>query len=351
MPKIKLKGANFVNVNLLRYKKVNSEVLVFSEIINSTELYPKDWENHDEQIMQIIYCIRHKAFDLIKNYKKRFEGNFTPLEIYNLYLLHHASRFCRYDDPEIEMDPRRLEYMWFTLSLMAKFLKTSNLEAPVRKLHNNHNLETVEIKTDTNIEIVARCDGVKYFAGCDGVKYFKVESIKNDRVIYLEDLPLDIWGSYLGDFGDVWVVLQDTYGNYYLQNPPVVFFNDGRWHSVNIVPGADIASISFIEVDQSGNQLLRVMVKQNNWNGFKILPQNSKNLATVRINVKTNISYSIKHLNKQKPCISCKITIDTNLPPIKDIDLPIEIQGFYTGIKCEAWIFLKDKYRRYYLQN
>jgi hypothetical protein len=48
----------------------------------------------------------------------------------------------------------------------------------------------------------------------------------------------------------VWVVLQDSHANYYLQNAPVKFLLNGRWRANNILPGHGICRINFVLVNR-----------------------------------------------------------------------------------------------------
>jgi hypothetical protein len=66
----------------------------------------------------------------------------------------------------------------------------------------------------------------------------------------------------------VWVVLHDTYGHYYLQDPPVTLTTDGNWHAKNLHIGHDIDEIIFVQVTQRGHQGFLQKVKDNDWGCF-----------------------------------------------------------------------------------
>ena len=82
----------------------------------------------------------------------------------------------------------------------------------------------------------------------------------------------------------VWAVLRDTYGHYYLQNPPVVINSDGSWRSTNLHLGHDILEIIFIKVTTNGDDHFLVKVKNNDWGAFDELPTGTEKLGSVSVN-------------------------------------------------------------------
>jgi class 3 adenylate cyclase len=113
---------------------------------------------------------------------------------------------------------------------------------------------------------------------------FTVDTLADNQMVRAADLPMRIEGRFQGrlDF-HVWVVLEDSYGNYYLQNPPVKFSNDGRWEARNVVPGLGIEVVDFVRVSDAGNGQFTQMVARHCWGAFLELPDESKMLASVRI--------------------------------------------------------------------
>jgi len=83
----------------------------------------------------------------------------------------------------------------------------------------------------------------------------------------------------------VWAVLQDTYGHYYLQNPPVSLQPDGNWHAKNIHLGDEIIEILFVKVTTSGNEHFLAKVKNHDWGAFDEFPLQTEKLRTVSIKV------------------------------------------------------------------
>jgi hypothetical protein len=84
----------------------------------------------------------------------------------------------------------------------------------------------------------------------------------------------------------VWAVLHDTYGHYYLQNPPVTLNPDGNWISKNLHLGHDIDEIIFVQVNQSEHEDFLQKVKNHDWGAFDALPAKIEKLGSVRVNVR-----------------------------------------------------------------
>lgn len=112
---------------------------------------------------------------------------------------------------------------------------------------------------------------------------FFVTAPVDGQVVRSKDLPLKVQGRYIRDPGLVWVVLQDTYGHYYLQNPPLQILSDGRWEATNVLPGPNIAFVHFVQVDKRGHRQFEQMVKQGAFGSFDRLPKASTILRSVRI--------------------------------------------------------------------
>jgi hypothetical protein len=79
----------------------------------------------------------------------------------------------------------------------------------------------------------------------------------------------------------VWILLGDSFGNYYLQNPPVILRRNGTWKATNIRPGMGITSINAVYVDTIGNKTFEEKVRNNNWAGFAQLPESARILNTI----------------------------------------------------------------------
>ena len=93
-------------------------------------------------------------------------------------------------------------------------------------------------------------------------------------------------GAYTGQNPPyVWVVLQDTIGQYYLQNPPVSFNPDGTWQALNVIPGLRIIEIAVVQVTSAGNALFEQKVSSGDFGAFPLLPEGSVKLAKVSVQV------------------------------------------------------------------
>lgn len=112
---------------------------------------------------------------------------------------------------------------------------------------------------------------------------FIVDTLAEGRPVDDEDLPLSIQGRYSGDPRPVRVILQDSYGNYYLQHPEIRFLAHGTWRAENILPGHGITSVHFVLVDPEAKEQFDRMVRQRQWASFKTLPSGSRVLRSIGI--------------------------------------------------------------------
>ena len=80
----------------------------------------------------------------------------------------------------------------------------------------------------------------------------------------------------------VWVLLGDKKENYYLQNPPVSFKNDGNWETT-IRPGKNLNKIIAVQVTNDGNDFFKEKVKNNEWDAFTELPEGSYKIYEIDI--------------------------------------------------------------------
>jgi len=123
------------------------------------------------------------------------------------------------------------------------------------------------------------------FAGCaesGPPTRFTVTTLHSGQVIL--HVPLEIDGTYesLGS-GLVWVVLEDSPGNYYLQSPPVQFTDDGKWVARNVRPLRGIIAVTFVSVTPDGNTTFQQMVRDQLFGAFSQLPEGSTTLHSVPI--------------------------------------------------------------------
>ena len=83
----------------------------------------------------------------------------------------------------------------------------------------------------------------------------------------------------------VWAILRDVYGHYYLQNPPVTLHSHGTWDANNIHLGHDIVEIIFVRVTAKGNDEFSRKVKHQEWGAFDEFPAGTETLGSVNIRV------------------------------------------------------------------
>lgn len=81
----------------------------------------------------------------------------------------------------------------------------------------------------------------------------------------------------------VWIVLSDSFGNYYLQNPPIHLREDGSWIGRNIHLGSGIIQIHTVLVTDEGDEEFRRKVSNNEWGSFNQLPNGSHILVSRNI--------------------------------------------------------------------
>ena len=70
-----------------------------------------------------------------------------------------------------------------------------------------------------------------------------------------------------------------------MQNPALFINPTGSWRATNIRPLRDIVLISFVKVDEEGDQLFKEKVNKSEWGGFKAedIPSNSEIVGSIEI--------------------------------------------------------------------
>jgi TIR domain len=114
---------------------------------------------------------------------------------------------------------------------------------------------------------------------------FYVDTLLDHSEVRDADLPLMIEGKYLGYVGvAVRVILEDSYQQYYVQNPEVKFLSDGgTWSATNILPGHGIMYVHFVSLDRAGKNFFDQMVERRAFGAFREMPAGSRFLQSVRI--------------------------------------------------------------------
>jgi hypothetical protein len=113
---------------------------------------------------------------------------------------------------------------------------------------------------------------------------FHVVTLPDRSAVRDEDLPLMIEGDYSGDMGAaVRVILEDSYGQYYVQNPEVKLLSDGTWRAMNVLPGHGIMYVHFVKLDDAAKRFFDQMVERHAFHAFREMPAHSEFLRSVRI--------------------------------------------------------------------
>lgn len=117
-----------------------------------------------------------------------------------------------------------------------------------------------------------------------------IDTSGKDQSLNFDELPVVIEGQYWPPYSEphVWVVLQDSQANYYLQSPPIHFLPDGRWVADNIIPGEGIIAIHLVKVGARGNSEFMHKVERREWGAFSNLPSDAKIIKSIQISLKTN---------------------------------------------------------------
>lgn len=112
---------------------------------------------------------------------------------------------------------------------------------------------------------------------------------EGDEFFYLQwgtITPITVRGkTQYGTNAKIWIVLTDAYNNYYLQNPALFINPTKSWRATNIRPLRDIVLISFVKVDEIGDELFKEKVNKGEWGGFKAedIPPNSEIVGSIEI--------------------------------------------------------------------
>jgi len=124
---------------------------------------------------------------------------------------------------------------------------------------------------------------------------FTTITLKNRQVLQnqqpvtipVAELPLTITGTYSSQgSGQVWVVVEDLYGQYYLQTPPVRFADggiDGQWRASNVDTNVGTTRIDFVYVTPQGNDTYQHRMDAKDFCSFTQLPNGYKLLLTINI--------------------------------------------------------------------
>ena len=141
-------------------------------------------------------------------------------------------------------------------------------------LPNRYIVADVRCTQDFNIERLRTSSGTSLIEDCDeaeGSASWKV------GLFSFGSLPLVARGTVSSSTENTyyWVVLEDQFGRFYIQNPAIRVEGD-TWSMSNIRPGKEIARIIFCSTDVDGNREFRRIVDANigtgRWPALDALP-------------------------------------------------------------------------------
>lgn len=341
-----VKDLSRIEADLLLRWKGNTDIRhVMQALLDADELCPEIWATDPDILLNLIYMVRQKVKSAFDNGSIR-ANDFSDYFAYLHYLAGHVTRFARLLDPELEMDPRQLDYMWLALSLLSKILGNPQLDQPVCTSPDGDQLSSAKLNV-----VVDSPPTSQENMESGTPRFFMVDSLRRNQVIYIQDRPLVVHGRYSGTFSRVWALLKDSYGNHYIQHPIVEFFTNGSWKSMNINPGQGITSILFVEVDGRADSVFQNKVDRADWGGFRSLPTGASILENIPITLPLE-QVGPDFINQEDtPADDCIIQVDTELTPYVVGTAPLRLQGSFKGMRRRAWIFLKDEYGHIYLQS
>jgi hypothetical protein len=127
---------------------------------------------------------------------------------------------------------------------------------------------------------------------------FRVEGLAryDGSPIHGQGLPTDLAGArfernvreplyarghaHLPQGAHVWVFMQGTDGEVYMQSPPVIVQGD-TWVAPNLRVGLQVAQIQFVQVDDAAQSQLSAKAGRQDWGALPQLPPGSVTLASI----------------------------------------------------------------------
>ncbi len=145
---------------------------LLGEMIFTEEFCRPKWEN-SHRVLRIIFALRQYALSLASSIFQEPCGEEKVFMIYRMYLIGHATRFCRLDDPLLRGIDHRMDYLWYTLSLMRQALGNKALSRPITSstLHFLNDME--------------KCGVVDFYWGRERRNTEKIAALNEDGTIRL----------------------------------------------------------------------------------------------------------------------------------------------------------------------
>lgn len=101
-----------------------------------------------------------------------------------------------------------------------------------------------------------------------------------------QGVPLTITGTYSPQgSGQVWAIVEDAYGQYYLQISPAQLDQGGQWTIAGINTAKGTTKIDFVYVTPQGSTIFDFMKDAKAFGAFTKLPNGSLKLKTLNIRV------------------------------------------------------------------
>ncbi len=113
---------------------------------------------------------------------------------------------------------------------------------------------------------------------------FSVDTLEDRSTVIASDLPMTIEGRWSGKLCAVRVILEDSYRQYYVQDPDVRLLPDGTWLATNVIPGQGIIYIHFVALGAEGKRRFEQMIEQRDFGAFREMPPDGRILHSLRIN-------------------------------------------------------------------
>lgn len=187
---------------------------------------------------------------------------------------------------KINVTLRRVQKILATITLILGILGTlQNLWTgwPIKSLWIFHNHKIIDI---SNVDpSLFRINEIKTYNNrfLDVGDKFSYKSI---LPFWHTDIPISISGStsFTGST-NIWVVCRDRHGLYYLQCPKVYMRNMQlrEWIHESVYPRDEITLIIFVSLDSDGNEIFKKREISEDYSGFKTLPADWKEIASIRL--------------------------------------------------------------------
>jgi hypothetical protein len=136
---------------------------VFRLVLAEQRINPGEWERHKLPFVRLLSRMRAASAQIATRWRL---DDAVASRMYRMFLLGNAARFARRYDRSVPSDPRRLDYVWFVLSLASRLLGGRDLDPPPSR-------------EPQQAEDMARCGVVDFFWGPERRNRRKLELLRN----------------------------------------------------------------------------------------------------------------------------------------------------------------------------